>query len=707
MFEFPSFFISATKDFCKSFYHVNAPYIRKEFDVLDDCEGEVVITGLGFYRLFLNGEEITKGILAPYISAPSDVIGYDKYKITAKKGKNVLGIILGNGMQNAFGAVIWDFHTAKWRGAPKTAFRITTPNGVVESDLCCKCHPSPITFDDLRAGEHYDARLEIKDWSTPEYDDSAWESVIPASDPGGVKRFVECEPIATVDKLTAVSITKVDNRYIYDFGINTAGNILLKVKGKVGQKVTFVHGEMLDKHGRVDMRNIVCDERQWQNQTVEYTFGSENEETYTPAFTYNGFRYVEVDGFTDEQATSEAVTYLVQHSDIQNRGYFKCSDEIVNALERMTENSTLSNFWYFPNDCPHREKNGWTGDAALSCEQTLLSHEPENSYEEWLVNIRAAQKENGTLPGIVPTGGWGFHWGNGPAWDSVLTFLPYYTYIYRGNKKILEDNADAIDLYITYMQSRLDEKGLAHYGLGDWCQVESKTKGIKAPLEVTDTMTCIEILKKASFIFKTLGQTQRMERADKYARQMISASREHLVDFDTMTVKGNCQTSQAMALNMGVFNADEFNKAYAVLKKLIADNDNMHECGILGCRVLFELLAENGDVDLALEMIASKKFPAFGSWAAAGETSLWECFDREGEKPHSKNHHMYGAISTFFYRQLAGIRITEDGVKVQPKYPEAINFVEAQHRTNTETIYVRWERHGDDIITDIKRLPIK
>ena len=67
---------------------------------------------------------------------------------------------------------------------------------------------------------------------------------------------------------------------------------------------------------------------------------------------------------------------------------------------------------------------------------------------------------------------------------------------------------------------------------------------------------------------------------------------------------------------------------------------------------------------------------------------------------------MYGTISAFFYRQLAGIKITEGGVKIEPKFPKAINFVEAQHRTNTEIIYVRWERHGDDIITDIKRTPL-
>ncbi len=34
--------------------------------------------------------------------------------------------------------------------------------------------------------------------------------------------------------------------------------------------------------------------------------------------------------------------------------------------------SILSNFVGIPTDCPHREQNGWTGDALFSCDQTLM-----------------------------------------------------------------------------------------------------------------------------------------------------------------------------------------------------------------------------------------------------------------------------------------------------------------------------------------------
>jgi alpha-L-rhamnosidase len=161
-----------------------------------------------------------------------------------------------------------------------------------------------------------------------------------------------------------------------------------------------------------------------------------------------------------------------------------------------------------------------------------------------------------------------------------------------------------------------------------------------------------------------------------------------------------------LALHLDLFTAEEKPKAYAVLKKLIADNGNMQQCGIIGCRVIFEVLAENGDVDLALHMIASKEFPAFGYWVALGETTLWEKFEREGDKHASGNHHMFGAISTFFYRQLAGIRVGENGVEIAPKYPESINYVKATHRTNDEIIIVEWKRENGKIVTDIKRTPV-
>lgn len=153
------------------------------------------------------------------------------------------------------------------------------------------------------------------------------------------------------------------------------------------------------------------------------------------------------------------------NSDLKERGGFTCSDPTVNTLQELTRRSDLANFYYFPTDCPQREKNGWTADAALSSEHLLLNLSPETSYREWMRNICKAMDDRGALPGIVPTGGWGFHWGNGPAWDNVLLYLPYFVYLYRGDKTILEESAASILRYLHYLTTRVNEEGLIKIGL--------------------------------------------------------------------------------------------------------------------------------------------------------------------------------------------------------------------------------------------------
>ena len=75
-------FISATKERNTLLKHVAAPLMRKNF-ILKEIPDELIITvcGLGFYDIFINGEKITKGILAPYISNPDHICYYDKYDL--------------------------------------------------------------------------------------------------------------------------------------------------------------------------------------------------------------------------------------------------------------------------------------------------------------------------------------------------------------------------------------------------------------------------------------------------------------------------------------------------------------------------------------------------------------------------------------------------------------------------------------------------
>ena len=42
---------------------------------------------------------------------------------------------------------------------------------------------------------------------------------------------------------------------------------------------------------------------------------------------------------------------------------------------------------------------------------------------------------------------------------------------YRGNRRVLEDNADAIYRYLGFLKSIRKDDGTIEYGLGDWCQI--------------------------------------------------------------------------------------------------------------------------------------------------------------------------------------------------------------------------------------------
>ena len=715
--NFPKQFIGASHEYADYGRQVPAPYLRRRFSLKQKPESaEILVSGLGFYRLFVNGKEITKGILAPYLSSPDHLVYFDQYAVAdlLQEGENVIGLLLGNGMQNSFGGYIWEFDKARWRGAPMAAMRLEARWGeekfALETDASFVTHPSPLLMDELRSGEYYDARLEIAGWNCPGFDDSQWMPAVEMTSPRGSYRICQAEPIVVSQEVQAESITPYEEGYLYDFGVNTAGRCRLRVKGTPGQEIITVYGEWFHD-GILDQGNINFgtrgDPRSNYVQHNRYICKGGEVEEYAPWFAYYGFQYVYVKGITPEQATKELLTFEVMHSDLRERGSFTCSDPVANRLQELTRRSTLANFFYFPTDCPHREKNGWTGDAALSAEHTLLNLSPEASYKEWLRNIRKAQKESGELPGIVPTGDWGYDWGNGPAWDCVLTYLPYFTWKYRGDLEIVKENATAIFRYLHYLTTRMDDRGLIAIGLGDWCPPGRGADDYKAPLVFTDSVISMDIARKAAQMFGALGWTLQQTFARQLAENLRKAIRRDLMDFSTMTTIGACQTSQAMAIFYDVLEPGEKPAAFARLLELIADCGGHMDTGILGARVIFHVLTAFNQADLAYDMITRPDYPSYGNWIARGATSLWEDFQPVNGPVASLNHHFFGDISSWFMQAVAGLVYNPEGddigqLDVKPHFVHQLTYAEAVHETPLGKVSVRWERKEKEIILRIE-----
>lgn len=687
-------FICASKEYGKINERIAAPWFKKNIELGGDIEkAEITVCGLGFYELYFNSARLTKGLLCPYNSNSDDIVFYDHYDITEalEQGDNEFRFLLGNGMQNAFGGFIWDFDKASFRSAPKLAFaiEITYKNGnreLIEADESVLTKSSKILSDDLRLGEIYDATAESGEWS----------HALTASAPKGEKRISTAKPIVPRAEIKPIKIWREDEAFVYDFGINTSGVCRLKLNGRKGQKITLTFGEILND-GKFSYRNTTFDHSadKYFQQDIYICEDGENE--WQPTFTYHGFRYVKVEGLEEHQATEDLLTFVVFNTDLGCKGSFECSDEALNKLHRMSLNSTLSNFHHFPTDCPHREKNGWTADAALSSAHTLLYFEPTDNYKQWLRCICKAQRKDGALPGIVPTGGWGFEWGNGPAWDSVLVELPYQIRQKRNDLSAFEECAESILRYVKYLQNRLDKNGLLAIGLGDWCAPHNP---MKAPLILTDSIEAYDIAAKASDMFAAIGQKENADFCADFARKMRENIRTKLFDQASCTFKGNCQTSQAMGIYYGIIEKDVTDKAMAVLLSQIEETDYHIDTGVLGGRVLFHVLAEHDEIDTAMKILKAPTHPSYVQWIDAGDTALCEGFyEYEGLSSH--NHHFWGNISAFFMEQICGIKARGEKIDIEPHFPQNINCAKATFDSVFGRISVEWKRDGEKILFDL------
>ena len=475
-----------------------------------------------------------------------------------------------------------------------------------------------------------------------------------------------------------------------------------------------VYGEdMFD--GKFSLRSTVNMNRYEEcdllyTQMDKYRLKGEGVEEFVPPFTYHGFRYVLVEGITEEQATPDLLTYLVMSSDVAVRADFSCSDERLNRLYEMACRADRANLMYVPTDCPHREKNGWTADISLSAEHILLNFDAVKTLREWLRNVKKAQWPSGELPGVVPTAGFGFRWGNGPIWDSVCVYLPYYCYKYSGDKEIISENLDIIFRYLRYVLSRRDARGLIEIGLEDWAQPNYEEEKTLSPVLFTDSAMVFDMAQKAAFLATVTGNAALAEEAKEMAAQMKRAIRAHLVDPATMTAAGDCQISQAVAIAFGIFEEEELPAALDRLVEAVRRAGEHLLCGVLGGRFLFHVLAEHGHMDLAMKVLTAPDYPSYMQWVEDGCTALCESFvphgkgDKNGRD--SKNHHFWGDISSFLIQDIAGIKPNPHlrsvrEFEISPAFAEGIGHASAKVALAGEEVSVSWEQSKEGILLHV------
>jgi alpha-L-rhamnosidase len=682
------------------------PLLKKQFTLKRNvARARIYAAGLGFYELYLNGQKVSSDVLSPPFTNYDKTVLYNVHDVTEllKSGDNAVGVMLGNGWYNSVSKEVWGFDTAPWRNLPtvKLQLEILYDDNSIErivTDTSWKAIRGPITFSNLRQGEYYDARLEVAQWSEPTNgSQKEWSMVRKVAGPIGTMRPQQLPAVKVMNVLTPIMTKQLSNgNIVYDFGQNIAGFVSITVSGRSGSRLQFKYAERVDNTGAVDQSNINNLLADSLFQVDRYVLKGVGEESWSPRFVYHGFRYAEV-SFTGEPVTLIQINANAIHTSFERESEFSCSNELINKIQQATLWSFRNNFVGFPTDCPQREKNGWTGDAQLACETGLTNFNMITSYQKWLSDLREEQQDNGSLPGIVPTSGWGYYWGNGPAWDIACTVIPWTMYQYTGDARLLDENYAMMKKYVDYAASRSPEY-IADFGLGDWIPLKTTT-----PVGMTSTgyfyYAATTVSKAAGILGKEADQKLYWELAEK----IKAAFNKKYFNAKELTYANGSQTALSCALFQGL--VPENYKA-GVSKKLAAAvhlKDDHIDCGILGARYIQHALTANGDASLAYKLVATKTYPGWGYWIENGATTLWE--DWKGES--SLNHIMLGDVSSWFYKTISGIRPDDSGPGfkrfiIKPEVREDLTWAKGKYESVYGTIVSNWKVENSEYIHDIE-----
>ncbi len=687
-----------------------APYFRKTFSTTKKIKSaRAYITAAGLYELYINGREIGDQRLNPMYTRFDERNLYITYDVTdaLQNGQNALGVLLGNGWYNHQSLAVWNFERAPWRDRPAFCMdlRITYTDGSIETittDKSWKTSLSPVVYNSIYTGQHYDARKEQAGWNTIHFDDSKWDRVINRKAPSNNIVAQVLQPVRYVETLAPVTIQqKNDTSWLVNFGKNISGITRITLDGDSSTVVRVIHAERLNKQGNIDQSNVDYFLSKATRDTDPfatdiYWLNGKGPQTFAPKFDYKGFQYVEITSNKPLRLDKESIVAYFMHSDVPPVGNIHTSNELVNKIYAATNAAYLSNLLGYPTDCPQREKNGWTGDAHIASEMGLYNFDGITVYEKWLDDHRDEQQPNGVLPSIIPTGGWGYEWGNGPDWTSTIAIIPWNVYLFYGDTKILRDNYDNIKRYVDHITDRYPT-GLTDWGLGDWAPLRSKS-----PVELTSSAYYYADANILAKIAKVLNRSADHIKYAALAAKIKEAINAKYLNPAKAIYGSGYQTELSVPLYWGIVPDSLKQRVAANLADSVAANKYFLDVGILGAKAILSALSDNGQAQTAYRLAAQREFPSWGWWIVNGATTLYENWNITLERDLSLNHIMFGEIGAWLFKGIGGIKPDEDNpgfkhVIVTPNFIEGLEHFTATHKGPYGNIISAWKRVGKQI----------
>jgi alpha-L-rhamnosidase len=685
-----------------------APMLRREFRLNGQIRSaKVYVTSHGVYELEINGKRVGDHVLSPGWTSYHHRLQYQTYDVTShlREGDNAAGVMLGDGWFRGF--IGWGDQRNYYGSTLALLMQlvVTYEDGrseVIGTDGDWKATTGPILWSDIYNGEFYDARLELDGWSEPGFDDSAWSGVR-LVDHGKEKLIAQqAPPVRKIQELKPREILVTpEGHTVADMGQNMVGWIRLRVEGEAGTAVTLRHAEVLDRDG-----NFYTDNLRAADQTNTYILRGDGVEIWEPRFTFQGFRYVAVDGYPGELSPDD-LTGVILHSDIEPTGHFQSSNPLLNQLQHNIIWGQKGNFLEIPTDCPQRdERMGWTGDIQVFAEAANLNMNTGAFLTKWLGDLEADQLDDGRIPHVVPNVlGDGASGASG--WADAGVIVPWSMYNSFGDIRILERQYESMKAWVGYMKQRASSNENTYlwdgdFTFGDWLSYNSDRPdypGAYTDKDLINTAFFAHSTNLLSKMARILGNDDdHTYYSELYEKIRQAFQREYVTPGGR--IMSDTQTSYLLALRFGLLTDEQIPAAVEHLVGNIRRHGHL-TTGFLGTPHLNPILSEYGYPELAYELLLRKDYPSWLYPVTVGATTIWERWDgirQDGtfQNPgmNSLNHYAYGAIGEWLFREMAGIRQAEPGYKtilIRPVPGGNLDHARALLYSPYGTIETSWE----------------
>jgi alpha-L-rhamnosidase len=731
-----------------------APQVARDFQVSDVkkvAKARAYVSGLGLFQASMNGVQLDDTLFNPGESDYSKTVYYVTYDITQqlKSGTNAFGILIGNGQYVNF-RVNPTMMLDETTEAPEHRYQkndskyvrqglygekkaiaqieVTYEDGRVEvvaaTDDAWQLTDSPITFNNWYGGEDYDARAEIHGWNEPLADRTGWQQAVIMEKPLGSLKAREFIPVRIIKKLPAASVTRLGNgNLLVDMGINVAGFPEIVLTGMTeadrGTVIEMYPAEILnDEKTSVDQSSCTQSWSQQYHCSIKnsYTVKGDGDERWHPSFCYQGFRYVEVSGFTWD-ATVDHFNCCILRVANEKTGMFETSNPVLNQIDEITNRAIESNMFFSFTDCPQIEKIGWLETTHLMFRSMSAGYDIRSWIPKIAQDMMDAQtnetdivngdtEELGYMPAIAPE----YFRINGlhrdPNWGGACILTPWEYYQMYGDSSLLQKAYPTMNRYIMYLETQTQNGLLAGYAqMGDWGQLHENT-----PVTLVENCAYYYLLSTMAKIAALTGHSVDETNFSAKAEQVKEQFHQHAECYQSESrIYGNgSQASYGCVLFSGIIIEENNELAVNRLVEAVQIRDYHLSSGEVGLKQVFASLGKYGKNDIVYKMVMNDTQPSYKFFVDNHLTTLPEYWNYEElwqGMVRSRNHAMMGHVKEWLTSYVLGIRMAEPGYRkiiIEPTLTQTVEKVKGCVMSQYGKISAEYYRNGEEIVLEVK-----